>query len=135
MSESSKPRTFKLNKLVRDKIINAHIDEGGSVSSINISGNRLNSELIKKLQEEAKELKNSKLSIEELADLQEILDQLLKNLGISKKEIKLVQKKKNIKKGGFKKGHFIKTVTLPTASKWTEYYAAEPKRFPEVLNE
>ncbi len=127
----SEKRTFKLNKLVRDKIIKAHIDEGGSVCSINISGSKLNSELIKKFQEELKELKNAGLSIEELADLQEILDQLLKNLDISKKEIKLVQKEKNIKKGGFKKGHFIKTVTLPAASKWTEYYAAEPKRFPE----
>ena len=41
-------------------------------------------------------------------------------------------KNKNAKNGAFKKGHFIEQLCLPTDSKWANYYADDPERFPEV---
>jgi predicted house-cleaning noncanonical NTP pyrophosphatase (MazG superfamily) len=127
-----KPRTFKLNKLVRDKIVQLHLDMGGGVEHKTLKGTELNEALVQKLIEEAVELKNSELSAGELADLQEIIDQLAKNLGITEEELAAKQKAKREKTGGFEKGHFINTVTLPADNKWADYYAKDPTRFPEV---
>ena len=92
----------------------------------------VNGALVEKLIEEAKELKSAKMSVEEIADLQEIIDQICKNLKISSQELAHVQKAKRDKNGGFENGDFIETVTLPADNKWAKYYAADPDRFPEV---
>ena len=127
-----KTRTFKLNKLVRDGIIEFTIGYGGSAKYKVLKGHKLNEALIDKLIEEARELKNEGLSVEELADLQEIISQLAKNLKITDTEIAEAQAKKRAKNGGFTEGHFIKTLTAPANSKWAGYYGSDPKRFPEV---
>jgi predicted house-cleaning noncanonical NTP pyrophosphatase (MazG superfamily) len=127
-----KPRTFKLNKLVRDKIVQLHFDTGGEVKYKTLEGEELNQALVRKLTEEAAELRNSELSVGELADLQEIIDQLAKNLGITEEELAAKQKAKREKTGGFEKGHFVDTVTLPADNKWADYYAKDPTRFPEM---
>lgn len=57
-------RTFKLNKLVRDKIVEFNIGYGGVVEYKTLSGEKLNNALVAKLVEEAKELQASELSIE-----------------------------------------------------------------------
>jgi predicted house-cleaning noncanonical NTP pyrophosphatase (MazG superfamily) len=128
----SKFRTFRLNKLVRDGIIEFTTGYGGSAKYKVLNGRELNEALINKLIEEARELKNNGPSVEELADLQEIISQIAKNLKITDTEIMAVQDKKRSKNGGFTKGHFIKTLTAPADSKWAEYYGSDPKRFPEV---
>lgn len=130
-----KSRTFRLNKLVRDKIVRHSINMGGQVKYTTLTGNKLNQALIQKLIEEAKELKSSAVSAAELADLQEILDQLAKNLKLSPAELKKLQSKKIAENGGFAKGHYIKTVTLAADNKWAQYYAADPQRFPEIKND
>jgi predicted house-cleaning noncanonical NTP pyrophosphatase (MazG superfamily) len=127
-------RTFRLNKLVRDKIIDSTIEYGGSVDYKILSGQELNDELVNKLIEEVEELKGADLSASELADLYEILGQLAKNLKMTDREISQARAEKRAKNGGFEKGHFIDTVTLPADNKWAKYYAADPKRFPEVKN-
>jgi len=71
-------RTFRLDKLVRDKIVQKTQDDGGSVKFRVIKGKELNQALLRKLVEEAQEM---------AAD-----------------------------------------------NKWTECYASEPDRFPEVKN-
>jgi len=131
----TKSRTFKLNKLVRDKIVRHHLNMAGQVEHTTLAGNKLNQALIQKLIEEAEELKSSAVSAAELADLQEILDQLAKNLKLTPAELKKLQSKKIAENGGFAKGHFVDTVTLPADNKWAQYYAADPQRFPEVPNE
>lgn len=128
-----KTRTFKLNKLVRDKLVRINFDMGGEVDFKILSGDKLNKELLKKLVEEAKELESeTEVSAGELADLQEILDQLTKNYGLTKADIKAKQTKKRVANGGFAKGHFIKTLTLPADNEWTDYYGNDPKRFKEM---
>ncbi|HET7529020.1 MAG TPA: hypothetical protein VFJ84_02210 [Candidatus Saccharimonadales bacterium] len=126
-------RTFRLNKLVRDKLVKINIDMGGEVDYSVLSGEKLNKELLKKLVEEAKELEaEAEISAGELADLQEILDQLIKNYGLTKADIKAKQAKKRVANGGFREGHYIKKLTLPADNKWADYYAADPKRFKEI---
>lgn len=128
-----KTRTFRLNKLVRDKLVRVNLDMNGKVDYKILNGDKLNKALLKKLIEEARELEQeAELTAGEIADLQEILDQLVKNYGLSKTEIRATQAKKRTKNGGFAKGHYIKTLTLPTDNEWAKYYAADPKRFPEV---
>jgi|SRR5579862_1375160 len=127
-----KTRTFKLNKLVRDKIVQFHLDMDGEVKYKTIEDDKLTKALLTKLIEEAKELKTSNLSVGELADLQELLDTLAQHLGTKKSLLAKKQKEKRARNGAFKKGHYIDTVTLPADNKWSEYYAADPKRFPEV---
>lgn len=126
-------RTFRLNKLVRDKLVKINFEMGGEVDFKVLSGENLNKELLKKLVEEAKELENEPaLSAGEIADLQEILDQLIKNYGLTKADIKAKQAKKRTANGGFSKGHFIKTLTLPADNQWAEYYSGDPERFKEI---
>ena len=127
-----KTRTFKLNKLVRDNIVQLHFDLGGEVKYKTLTGKKLTDALLKKLIEEATELKTSNLSIGELADLKELVDALAAHLGTEKGYLSKRQAVKRKQNGGFKKGHFIDTVTLPANNKWAKYYAADPKRFPKI---
>jgi predicted house-cleaning noncanonical NTP pyrophosphatase (MazG superfamily) len=127
-----KTRTFKLNKLVRDNIVQLHFDLGGEVKYKTLTGKKLTDALLKKLIEEATELKTSNLSVGELADLKELVDALAAHWGTEKDFLSKRQAVKRKQNGGFTKGHFIDTVTLPANNKWAKYYAADPKRFPEV---
>lgn len=117
---------------MRDKIIELTEGYGGSVEYEILKGRKLNQALIDKLIEEAEELKVSELSAGELADLQEILSQLAKNLKITDTQIAQAQVKKRAKNGGFTKGQFIKILTAPAGNKWADYYGSDPKRFPEL---
>jgi predicted house-cleaning noncanonical NTP pyrophosphatase (MazG superfamily) len=127
-----KTRTFRLNKLVRDRIVEMNIGYGGTVDYKTLSGKKLNAALVDKLIEEVKELKDAELTFGELADLKEIIEQIAKNLKITDKELTAAQTEKRNKNGGFTKGHFINTLTLPADNQWSDYYAADPERFPEV---
>jgi predicted house-cleaning noncanonical NTP pyrophosphatase (MazG superfamily) len=127
-----KTRTFKLNKLVRDKIVQSTQAQGGEVGYKTLSGKELVDALVAKFIEEAQELRTSQLSADELADLKEIIEQIAKNLKITDKELANAQAEKRAKNGGFTKGHFIDTVTLPADNKWAKYYAADPDRFLEI---
>lgn len=129
-----KIRTFKLNKLVRDKIVQNHINSGGKVQYRNLSPQEKRRALTDKIIEEAGELTSSKEIAEELADLQEVLDQLAKDAGITKTKISAAQKKKRSNNGGFKNGDYIEHETWPEDHKWSKYYASDPNRFPEVKN-
>jgi predicted house-cleaning noncanonical NTP pyrophosphatase (MazG superfamily) len=127
-----KDRTFKLNKLVRDKIVRDHIDSGGKVKFRRLSAQEKRQALTDKIIEETKELAISEEILEEVADLLEVIDQLAKDAGISKAQITAAQKKKRAKNGGFENGDFIEQETWPPEHKWVKYYAKDPERFPEI---
>jgi predicted house-cleaning noncanonical NTP pyrophosphatase (MazG superfamily) len=126
-----KTRTFILQKLVRDKIVQDHIDSGAKVKFKKLSLNEKREALAGKIIEEAKELKSSEEILEELADVQEVIDQLANDAGVTKAQIDAMQSKKRAKNGGFKNGDYIEQETWPADHKWAKYYASEPKRFPE----
>ena len=97
----------KYNKLVRDKIPEICL-KNGAVPEIRIAKNNkeyrlyLQRKILEEAKEIAKETKSRKLK-EEIADLVEVINCLIKTLDISKKEIEKIRKEKDQKRGGFNK--------------------------------
>ena len=126
-------RTFRLQKLVRDNIVGFNEEQGAEVSYKTLEGEELQQALTAKIIEEAKELQDGNVTVGELADVQEVLDQLMLHAGVTKEEVAAVQNDKNTQNGAFTNGHFIETLTLPEGNKWIEYYAADPQKYPEII--
>lgn len=93
---------MKYNKLVRDKISEIIKNKGG-VPVIHIAGNKEYwSKLKEKLLEEAKEF-FAEDTIEELADIQEVINAICSYKKFSKRKIEIARKKKAKERGAFKK--------------------------------
>lgn len=134
---SGETRTFQLNKLVRDGIVDDVIAGGGSVEWETLQGDALRKALIKKLREELNELEKAttkKETVSELGDILESVKQLAANDDISMEEVQQAQKDKKDGLGGFAGAYFVHTVTLQEGSEWIKYYASQPDLYPEVIN-
>lgn len=102
------PKESEYPKLVRDRI--PEIIEKNEKKKVKTRILKDNKEylnfLLKKIEEETNELintKNKKHLVEELSDVMEIIDEILKLKNLNLKEIRKAQKEKNIKRGGFEK--------------------------------
>lgn len=128
--------TFLFNKLIRDKILQMHIDVGHTITYENLKGEALKTKLRDKLHEETDEIpirdKKDDDVIEEISDVQQVLDDLKAQYGISDEQVREVQAAKFNKKGGFADGVFIESVTLPERDEWVKYYRKSPEKYPEV---
>jgi predicted house-cleaning noncanonical NTP pyrophosphatase (MazG superfamily) len=117
-----------MRKLVRDKIIEIIKDNGGKPVYRTIEGKEYINELLTKLEEEMRELMEVKDGdIEniknEIADVQEIINNLLIALKISKIDLTTKQREKIKSTGGFKKKIFVETVSFEESNtKLIEYY-------------
>lgn len=100
-------KTKKYNKLIRDKIPEVCL-RNGAIPEVRMAKNDEEYRLYlqKKIQEEALEITEendtNKLK-EEIADLIEVSNCLIKILGFSKKEIEKIRKEKNRERGSFRK--------------------------------
>ncbi|MBI3889193.1 hypothetical protein HY312_01265 [Candidatus Saccharibacteria bacterium] len=72
--------------------------------------------------------------IEEIADVQQVLDDLKSQYGITDLQVGEVQAAKFDKKGGFSDGVFVESVTLPESDEWVQYYRNAPEKYPEMTN-
>lgn len=127
-------RRFAFKKLIRDKIIDNMINSGQKPVYHVMDDKEYLLELKKKLAEEVQELStedNSRL-LEEIADLQEIIDCLIKALNTSKKALKEIQSEKNGKRGSFKKRIYVESVGGPENSEFLDYYLKFPEKYPEI---
>lgn len=128
--------TFKFAKLVRDNIAMWHRDNGHIVSGRQLKGDDLKRALIQKLHEEADEVDgalNREELIEEIGDVQQILNDLLATQGITELELARAIAKKTDRKGGFMRGEYIESVTIPDENdKWAKYCRAAPDKYPEI---
>lgn len=97
------------NKLVRDKIPQIIQNDGKKYWSRILSDEEHLEELLKKLGEELEELKEAR-SIEELADVKEIVHALADALGVSQEELEKVRIDKAKKRGGFRDKIFLEKV-------------------------
>ncbi|HUW22233.1 MAG TPA: nucleoside triphosphate pyrophosphohydrolase [Candidatus Bathyarchaeia archaeon] len=124
-------RRFKVRKLVRDKIEENILKRKSKVVSRRIENDEFLDELTKKLKEEADELNPHDLenAKHELADIQLVVDCLLKILQISKKELLAIQKKRIKEAGAFDQQIYIETVDLEDDDDWVAYYE---KKFEEI---
>jgi len=125
---------FELNKLVRDKLR----DEYGCMEQIavykELSPEEHKTYLIKKIIEEALEIETDKPVdeiINEIADLQQVIDDLAVICNITKDQISFAQKHRYDLKGGFSGGVFVETLELKDDDLWVEYYRKRPDVFIE----
>lgn len=129
-------RRFKFSKLVRDNIVDQIISTGSKPNWKVLSDSEYIQELKKKIVEESQEIPRANDQdevVKELADIQEIIDNLLNALNISKEKFSEIQKAKNNKNGSFKKRHFIEDVeTTDEVTKWVQYYVDNPDKYPEL---
>lgn len=127
-------RKFRFSKLVRDKIVDGIKNSGNKPIYRRLRKTEYIKELIKKMLEESEELPKTKSKelIEEIADIQEIIDNILEVLGVTKVELKKEQRRKNKKAGSFKKRLFIDYVEMKEGAEWIKYYLKHPKKYPEI---
>ncbi|MDL2315859.1 nucleoside triphosphate pyrophosphohydrolase [Desulfovibrio sp. OttesenSCG-928-A18] len=108
------------NKLVRDKIPENILSRGEEIEVAYYSNTDLTRLLKDKLLEEAFEIHlsgNIEEMCEELADIQEVIDALIKHINRSKDDISLLQERKRTKAGGFESGVvLLKTHNPPPVS-------------------
>jgi len=98
------------NKLIRDRILEIIKAAGEKPHWRVLNKKEYLREIKKKILEEAKELtkaKNKKGNINEIVDIQELIDVLILELGLTKIQIQKQQKIKNKKRGGFRKKLFL----------------------------
>lgn len=128
--------TFLFTKLIRDKILQLHIESGHDIKFEKLSGEALKAKLRNKLHEETDEIPvRSNVDdeiIEEISDVQQVLDDLKREYGVTDEQVRAVQQAKFTKKGGFTDGIFVESVTLEEDDEWTAYYRAAPDKYPEV---
>ncbi len=101
---------MKYNKLIRDKIPEIIKNTGWTPTVRVLNKKEYLKEIKKKFGEEVKELikaKTKKEIINEIVDIQELIDVLISELGLTKSKIEKQQKIKNKKRGGFKKRLFL----------------------------
>ncbi len=129
-------KKFKFNKLVRDKVIENMLDNNDQAPDwYELDDQAFVTELKKKLLEETNEFINESDDgqiIEELADIQEIINNLLKAYKLSKEDLEKARIEKLRKNGGFNKKVFIKTIEISENSKWIDYYKEQRDKYPEI---
>lgn len=127
-------RRFKFDKLVRDKIVDSVIANGNNPHWKELDDDEYIKELQAKLLEETSEISDASRDElpEEIADVQEIIDNLLDVLGITKDQLAAIQEKKNEQKGSFKKRQYIDFVEVKDDAREIEYYLKYPEKYPEI---
>lgn len=129
-------RSFKLNKLIRDKVLTDMEGLGQTVISRHLSDQEFLHELTRKLQEESKEFNpQDPKALDELCDVLEVIESLAKQLGTDFEGLRNRQSIRKEKRGGFETRTFVDHVNLQDDDQWVEYYAKEPERFPEVSSD
>jgi predicted house-cleaning noncanonical NTP pyrophosphatase (MazG superfamily) len=128
---------FKYAKLVRDNIPDIITKDGCVVNKEVLSSVAYIRELKKKLLEESEELMEAKDrsgTLSELADLEEILDNLRAALKIEPAELKAVQLRKRKKNGSFRRRFYIHHIVADdnTEAEWLRYHLKNKKKFPLI---
>ena len=123
-------------KLVRDNLPQVITDQGYLVKYHQLKDDDLASKIAGKMPEEAYEvidaLKSGDMNelAEEIGDLQELIDCLLKATGITKEQVDEVRSKKASKRGSFTDGQYIEYVDLVQAAEnldyWDNYFTSRP---------
>jgi len=126
--------TFHLNKLVRDKLreIYAGLDQKAKYKKLTSREHK--EQLIRKITEEANEIDiDSSISeiTDEIADLRQVLEDMMLIYGISEEQVKNSQRVSFDKKGGFIGGTYVEKLELADDDEWVSYYRKRPDIFSE----
>ena len=127
--------SFKVEKLVRDKMPEILMGKGITVFAHKIDKEQYVSLLKDKLLEEAAELFESTTIEEikeEIADLLEVIHAFSKLHDISLEEIEQMRVLRKEEKGGFEEGTYNEVVEMPLDHESVTYYKARPHKYPEI---
>ena len=100
---------YTYNKLIRDKNVEIMEKLGHKVEYEILNDERYNEELDKKLKEEVNEYL-ADYSVEEMADVMEVIYAMLEYRGMKMEDVEKVRIEKRNRKGAFKNKVFLKTV-------------------------
>jgi predicted house-cleaning noncanonical NTP pyrophosphatase (MazG superfamily) len=124
---------FEFNRLVRSKVVGHCQEQGCRTHFRSLTGDELAQALRLKLVEEAAEVVaatgDRSETIKELADLQEVIRELMHQLAISAAEVEVAQTKKREAKGTFREGYFITTNDVPIGHWDIPGFLAQPEKF------
>lgn len=98
------------NKLVRDKTLEIIQSDGLAYNARILKSGELLKEVKEKMIEEAKEFHAAETvneSVEELADVLELIHTALSTLGVTYEELDEVRLQKKVKRGGFEKAVYL----------------------------
>lgn len=101
------------NKLIRDKIPDIIRKNGGVPNVKKMIKSEYRLELLRKAVEEAKEIKGAegkKELIKEIADMQEILDAIMKEFKLDRKKVKEIKCRRKKERGGFEERIYLISV-------------------------
>lgn len=130
-------RTFKQNKLWKDKAIDLLETQNSKVYWVTLDEKEFQKQLRLKLIEEAQEILHAGTKeelLEKLTDILEIINALKDASGINLKELTTLQKKKFEKYGGFENKKFVTFIEHPKDSFEEKYCLANPDKYPEIKN-
>ena len=105
-------KTIRYQKLVRDKIPEIIEKQGKQAVCSTLSDEEYLARLDQKLSEELEEYQEDK-SMEELADLLEVMMAVAKARGSSFEEVDNIRKQKAVQRGGFEKKILLEEVREP----------------------
>ena len=130
-------RTFKQNKLWRDKAVELMEQTGSKIHWRRLDDNVFAEELKIKFMEEALEVASATTNeqlIEELADILEVVSSLCEIHNFTMEDIVAAKQKKNEKRGSFKGRKFVKVAEHLVGSFGEKYCLADPEKYPEIID-
>ncbi|MEO6760955.1 MAG: nucleoside triphosphate pyrophosphohydrolase [Candidatus Saccharimonadales bacterium] len=127
-------KSFILNKLVRDKILDDMQNKGQQAALKELSDKEFLHELSRKLVEEANEFSSAdpKEALKELADVLEVVEALAGAIGSDFESLRAIQSERKAKRGGFDKRIYVGRLDLADDDPWVDYYAEDPEKYKEV---
>ncbi|MCA9331343.1 hypothetical protein KC968_00205 [Candidatus Saccharibacteria bacterium] len=132
-------RTFQFRKLVRSGVLESMIQNNQRVNAEYLTGQRHLEAMEDKFREETDRLslaKGSEQALNELADIQQLIDDSLTLLGQTPEDLARVQAEKRNKAGDFLRGAFVRTVEVDSGidpDRYT-YFIEHPDCYPTQLD-
>lgn len=127
---------FQFNKLVRDKIVSSLESEGIKCIYSPLTTQEHINHLKLKLSEEVNEVleaQNEEELYEEIGDVMDVLDALVKKANISTQKLELIRKKKNEKNGKFDSGTYIQYCAVPKSNEAKiSFFRNQSTKYPEI---
>lgn len=128
-------RKFKQEKLWRNKVPAICEQDGSIIHSRVLNDAEFDAKLRLKLLEEAAEVQAAQTRqelIEELADVFEIINEIITLHNLSSTDIEEARVRKCIKYGNFSDRIYVTIAEHPAGSRREQYCLAHPDRFPEI---
>ncbi len=126
---------FKTNILIRDKRLDWMQERGIKVDWKKLSDSEFEKHLRNKIIEEATEVsleKNRNRLIEEIGDVFEVIEYLMKMKNISHNEVKKAQDKKRNELGNFDNRVYTMDVEIDSKNEAIKYYFKNSHKYPEI---